>query len=200
MRHTMLAFGIGVLFTTTAWAEASRARDDLLLAYDEDMSEHARYLAFAEQAEREGYRGVARLFRATAEAERIRGDRHAQALRRHGVVPIADVEPASVGTTRVNLVRTLAHEHSELRRGYSLLSEQALREGNDDAALSFLLARGAHEDLVRLYQEALRDLGRNRDAREELYVCRTCGHVARGRAPDRCPVSHSSADSFTRVD
>lgn len=201
MRLGMLAVGFGLLFTASAGAEApATTRENLLDAYADDVNEHARYLAYAEQAEREGYRQAARLFRATAEAERVRAERHAQALRRLGGEPRAEVEPSPVGSTRVNLSRTLLHELPESTDGYLRSSEQARREGNAEAAHGFALAHGAHEGLVSLYREALGNLGSMRDAREELHVCRVCGHVARGRAPYRCPVSHSAREAFARVD
>jgi rubrerythrin len=200
MRLTVLVMGFGLLFTTTAHAGAPSTQHELRLAYEEDMSEHARYLAYADQAEREGYAYAARLFRATAEAERVRAEIHAQVLRRLGAEPSADIGPVSVTSTRVNLVRTLAHETAELRRGYARRTDEARREGNAEAALSFMVVRGAHEELVKLYQEALRDPQRRPGAGDELHVCRTCGHVARGHAPDRCPVSLSSADAFVRID
>lgn len=196
----LVVVGFGLLFTTAAQADTPATQRQLLLAYREDMNEHARYLAYAERAQQEGYAYAARLFRATAEAERVRGEIHAQVLRRLGADPSAEIEPVTIASTRVNLVRTLAHETAELRRGYALRSEEALREGNAEAALSFMVARGAHEELVKLYREALRDPQRQPRAGDELHVCRTCGHVVRGHAPDRCPVSFSSAEAFIRID
>jgi rubrerythrin len=190
---------LGLFLSFPALADVPTTRDALLLAYREDLNEHARYVAFAAQAEREGLGYVARLFRATAEAERVRGESHSRALRRLGGAPSVETAQIPVASTRVNLLRTLAHENAELRRG-QLQVEQAREEGNADAALGFLLARGGHESLVRLLGEALRYPRRKVDAGDELHVCRTCGHVARGPAPDRCPVSLSSAEAFTRVD
>lgn len=204
MRFELSAVLVGVLCAAAASAdEPSRTRENLLLAWEEDLNEQQRYLAFAEQAEREGHLRAARLFRANAEAERIRGEGHARALRRGGAEPRVEVQPVeiAVATTRANLLRTLAHESRERRRAYADRAEQARFDGDADAALGFILGGGAHEGLVRLYQEAIRDLDdRTGDAGEALYVCRTCGHVSRGHAPDPCPVSLSSSAAFTRVD
>lgn len=200
MRLGMLAALLALLFTTPARADGRTTRDNLLHAYAEDMNEHARYIAYADQAERERYHQAARLFRATAEAERIRAETHAQALRRLGGEPTAVIEPTPVGTTRVNLSRTLLHELPEIDRRYRLWSEQAEREGIPEAARSFAAARGAHQALVALYREALGNLEAMREVHEELHVCRACGHVERGRAPARCPVSRSAKEAFARVD
>jgi len=199
MRFGMLALVSGLLLVASAARAEASTLDDLLLAYREDVNQAARYAAYAEQAEREGHGYAARLFRATAEAERVRAGGHAQALRSLGAQPTSEPAPAEVRKdTRWNLLRALAKESTELRRDYPLRSEQARREGNAEAELSFLMARGAHEGLVTLYREAIRDLPRGRDG-GELHVCRTCGHVARGPAPDRCPVSLSPAATFKRI-
>lgn len=200
MRTRMMAVGFWLLFTTAAAEEAPATRDNLLAAYQEDVNEHARYLAYAEQAQREGYLQAARLLRATAEAERIRAEGHAQALRRLGLAPSPELRPAPVGTTRVNLSRTLLHELPEHTQGYLRWVEQARRDGETEVMEGFTIARGAHEALVGLYREALGKLEAMREAREELHVCGVCGHVARGHAPARCPVGHAPARPFARVD
>jgi len=185
MRVGMLGVVAGLMIGTVANADAS-VQDDLHVAYREDVNEVTRYLAFADQAEREGHAHAARLFRATAEAERVRARGHGRALRRLGMEPGAAAPgEVVVKDTRWNLLRTLAHEGAELRRG----------DPSGDAQ-----ARAAHAELVTLYREAIRDLREGRPGHGDLHVCGTCGHVTRGPAPDRCPVSRSPAAAFARVD
>jgi rubrerythrin len=60
-------------------------------------------------------------------------------------------------------------------------------------------APAAQHQLLLAYREDV-----NEHARYLAYADRaqrrTCGHVARGHAPDRCPVSLSSAEAFVRID
>lgn len=200
MRFGSLLVGAGLLLAMPASADAPAMRESLLHAYEEDMNEHARYLAYARQAEGEGYHQAARVFRATAEAERVRAERHARALRRAGWEPRANLESPSVRSTRANLSRALLHERSERDEGYPRRGDRARREGDAETEHAFTLSRDAHEALVSLYREALRDLEAMRDVREELHVCLVCGHVAKGRAPHRCPISHVATEAFARVD
>ena len=201
MRSKMLAVGFGLLFSMAAAADVPTTRQNLLLAYEDDVNAQARYSAFAEQAEREGYRQAARLFRATAEAEQVHANSHAQVLRHLGAEPTAETRPVSVESTRANLSWTLAHESMERNRSYPRLAEQGRRDGNAEAVLSFIVANAAHDEVVKLYQEAISNLRGMRDAREELHVCGACGHVAKGPRPThRCPVSLSLGEAFARVD
>ena len=199
MRFTMLAMGLGLLFTTTASADAPRTRENLLAAYVDDVNAHARYTAYAEQADREGYPQAARLFRATAQSEMVRAMNHAHALRRLGGEPSAEVGPFAVESTRANLAWTLARESAE-RGFYPRLAEQARRDGLAEAVLEFTLDHAVQGDVVKLYQEALRRPGSLRSAGGELHVCGVCGHVAEGDAPHRCPVSLSPGEAYARVD
>ncbi len=190
----------GLLFSVAASADGGTTRDNLLLAYQGDVDAIARYTAFAAQAESEGYRQAARLFRAAAESERVHASNDARALRRLGVEPAGEARPAFVRNTRFNLSLALAHESGERHRIYPRLVEQARRDGDPDVTLGFTLAHAAHESLVKLYQEAIADLRGMRDAGEELHVCGVCGHVAKGGPPHRCPVSLSTVEAFARVD
>lgn len=173
---------------------------NLQRAYESDLRARARYLAFAEQADREGYRGVARLFRTGARSEEVRARTHAEALTQLGGTP----KPPAIGEptvkgTRQNLLETLAYENAERVAAYPGLAEQARNDKAPAAVLSFTLAHDAEDGLVKRYQEALAILERMREPGSALHVCTTCGHVA--AAPeDRCPVCHAPAKAFARVD
>lgn len=173
----------------------------LQAAYLSDTRAHARYLAFATRADQEGYRGVARLFRAAARSEEVRAGSHAEALRRLGARPEAPTAASiSVEGTRQNLVATLAHENAERSGAYPRLARQARADGAPAAALSFTLAHAAEIRLVRLYQDALANLERLRAPGDPLFVCATCGHVERAAAPEHCPVCLSARTAFARVE
>ena len=181
-------------------ASAPHTQTSLQAAYQSDVRARTRYVAFAARADEEGYRGVARLFRAAARSEEIRARSHAEALRRVGGEPRTPHEaPGDVGPTRQNLLATLAHENAERLGAYPRLVRLTRAEGEPAAVLSFLLAHGAEVGLVRLYQDALANLERMRGPGEPLVVCATCGHVERASAPERCPVCLAEAAVFAQV-
>lgn len=173
---------------------------NLQRAHESDLRARARYLAFAQQADREGYRGVARLFRAGARSEEVRARTHAEALSLLGGTPRPPAigEPTVKGT-RQNLLETLAYENAERVAAYPGLAEQARTDRAPAAVLSFTLAHEAEDALVKRYQEALANLDRLREPGSALHVCDVCGHVT--AAPEaRCPVCHAPAKAFARVD
>ena len=55
--------------------------DNLQAAFNGESNAHARYLAFAQKADAEGYGRVASLFRATARAEQVHFERHAKLIK-----------------------------------------------------------------------------------------------------------------------
>ena len=57
---------------------------NLLQAFAGESQANRKYLAFAKQAEKEGYPQVAKLFRAAAEAETVHALAHLRALGRSG--------------------------------------------------------------------------------------------------------------------
>jgi len=194
----MIAQALAVLATVASTLPTPTLKN-LQRAQEADASAQARYAAFAGQAEREGYLAVATLFRAAARSESVRARNHAAALRKHGVEPGAGAAPAAVGTTRENLLRTLAHENAERAGAYPRFARQARQDGDAEAMLSFVLAHAAERQLLVLYRDALARLERMRAQGEALYVCETCGYIARGHPPEQCPVSLSGADAFVRV-
>ncbi len=70
---------------------------NLLQAFAGESQANRKYLAFAKQAEKEGYSQVARLFRAAAEAETVHAIAHLRAL-------------GNIGTTVENLTAAIAGE------------------------------------------------------------------------------------------
>src|SRR5690242_7228760 len=72
-------------------------------AFNGESNAHYRYLAFAAQADVEGFHQVASLFRATARAEEIHARNHADVIRMMGGQPKSKIEKPVVKSTRENL-------------------------------------------------------------------------------------------------
>jgi len=61
----------------------TRTKQNLMEAFAGESQANRKYLAYARQAEKEGYTQVAKLFRAAAEAETVHAPRSLSGLRRH---------------------------------------------------------------------------------------------------------------------
>ena len=100
---------------------------NLMQAFAGESQANRKYLAFAKQAEKEGYPQAARLFRAAAEAETVHALAHLRAL-------------GKIGTTEENLKAAIAGETFEFTDMYPPMIRTADEEGQASALRSFTYA------------------------------------------------------------
>lgn len=160
--------------------------ENLHEAFAGESQANQKYLAFAAQAEKEGFANVARLFRTTAEAERIHATGHLQAL-------------AKVAETAANLQAAIAGETHEFTEMYPAMLEQAQVEGHS-AGRMFGFAVEAEAVHAKLYTLALAAVKSGHDLSETaFYLCPICGHIEFGTPPDRCPICKAPAARFVQL-
>ena len=161
-------------------------QDNLKEAFAGESQANRKYLAFAEKAEQEGYKQVAKLFRAAAAAETIHAFNHLHVM-------------GGVGKTADNLKSAIEGETAEFREMYPQFIEQAKKEKAQDAAiLSFEVANKVEKIHAGLYKQALENLGRNRAV--DYYVCSICGNTVEDSAPERCPICNAPKEMFRKID
>ena len=161
----------------------SKTQDDLMGAFAGESQANRKYVAFAAVAEKEGHKSIARLFKATAEAETI----HALAeLRLAG----------KVGDTKANLQAAIEGETYEYTTMYPDFQKDARAEGHDGAYKAFELAKEAEAIHAKLYKDALDNLGKQEDV--EYYLCPVCGYVEKGKIPAECPICKARGASFKK--
>ncbi len=158
---------------------------NLLQAFAGESKANRKYLAFAKQAEEEGYSQVARLFRAAAKAETVHALSHLRTL-------------GEIGTTVENLEAAIAGETYQYTEMYPPMIEKAQEEGNLAALKSFSYANAVEATHASLYQQALDRTGSLEET--DYYVCSVCGYTCADGPPDTCPVCGSAAMAFSRVD
>lgn len=163
----------------------STTEKNLQEAFAGESQANRKYLAFADKAEREGYKQVARLFRAAAHAETIHAHAHLRAMK-------------GIGDTAANLKEAIAGETHEFKEMYPAMIEAAHREGHKAAERSFTYANEVEKIHAALYQHALDNLDRPSDA--EYHVCTVCGYTCEGEAPGKCPVCGANRNAFVKID
>lgn len=182
-----------------AWG--APAAPDLAGAYQLEMNDHARYLAYARQADVEGLREIGSLFRSVARAEAIHAQIHANLIRKTGTVAAPALQPVSVGTTEQNLQAAIENEYLELHRGYPALVHRAKQGGmrrKVETIHRIQNAEGKHEVLFSQAQSTLR-IGKHSGQRF-YYVCPDCGYVTEEITFDKCPVCFGSEERFEMVE
>ncbi|MCL5421518.1 MAG: rubrerythrin family protein [Nitrospirae bacterium] len=163
----------------------TKSEKNLKEAFAGESQANRKYLAFAKKAEAEGFKQVARLFRAAAEAETIHAHNHLKEL-------------GGIKSTRENLKEAIHGESFEFQKMYPQMIEDANAEGNKGALRTFNYANEVEKVHAALYQKALDNLGKNVEA--DYYVCQVCGYTAEGEAPDECPVCKAKKQAFKKVD
>jgi len=164
----------------------AKTNDNLKEAFAGESQANRKYLAFAKQAEKEGYPAAARLFRAAAEAETVHAHAHLRAM-------------AGIGNTARNLQEAIAGETHEFVSMYPAMIEAARQEGEKQAERSFTYANEVEKVHAALYKKALDELEQRLEA-QPYYVCSVCGYTAEGEAPDKCPVCGSAKKAFFQVE
>ena len=163
----------------------SKTRENLQEAFAGESQANRKYLAFAKQADKEGYAQIAKLFRAAAEAETVHAHAHLRAM-------------GDVGTTQENLRAAVAGETHEFKNMYPDMIEAAKEEGETAAERTFVYANEVEKIHAELYQNALDNMDSLEEA--DYYVCSVCGFTCEEEPPDRCPVCSSKAKAFFKTE
>ncbi len=164
----------------------SKTEDDLKEAFAGESQANQKYRAFAKKAEREGLPNIARLFRTTAEAERIHAEGHLDAL-------------DGVGSTVDNLKGAIEGETFEFTKMYPPMLTEA-EATSHKASRMFDFALKAEQVHAELYARALEAASRGEDLTDtEFYLCLVCGHIETGSAPEHCPICGVPASKYVQV-
>ena len=163
----------------------TKSEKDLLDAFAGESQANRKYLAFAKKAEAEGFKQIAKLFRAAAAAETIHAHNHLREL-------------GGIKTTKENLASALQGEVYEFQKMYPYMIEDAQAEGNKGALRTFTYANEVEKVHAALYQKAIDEFGKNSET--DYYVCDVCGHTVEGEPPDECPVCKAKKQAFKKVE
>lgn len=151
-------------------------KDDLKAAFAGESQANAKYQAYAEKAERDGFPVVARLFRAVAAAEAVHARNHLKAM-------------DGAKSTIENLGDAQSGEDYEIKTMYPPMIVQAETEGDKKAARSMHFALEVEKVHYALYGVAIAAVRSGKDlADTKLRICPICGHTVMGDSPDHCPV------------
>lgn len=163
----------------------SKTEKNLSDAFAGEAQTNRKYFAFALKAEQEGFKQVAKLFRAAAEAEAIHAFNHFKAL-------------GSIKGTKENLEAAFEGETNAFQIKYPQMIEDAKAEDHKLALISLTFANETEKGHATLYKKALESLGSDRDI--EYHVCSMCGHTVKGEPPEICPICKAKKDSYKKID
>lgn len=157
----------------------------------------AKYAACAQLAEEQGYAEIARLFRATSEAEQVHIGLE------YNLVAKADPDfekPAApeveLEALDLNLIASAQGEIFETSDMYPSFIAKAQEEGDAAAVTVFTRAKLAEAVHAELYMEAYNNMDAEDDGKQ-YFLCPFCGYIHKGDEFEKCPICFAPKDKFT---
>jgi rubrerythrin len=166
----------------------SDTEKNLKEAFAGESQANRKYLAFAKKADDEGFKGVARLFRAVAAAETVHAHNHLAVLQ-------------GVKSTLENLREAYGGEHYEFTEMYPAFLEKSKAEKLSAATKTFYWANEVEKVHGALYEDVIKTLESGGSVAEKsYYVCEKCGYTIADAPPDKCPICSAKKEAFFKVD
>ncbi len=177
-------------------------KEALLSAYAGESMAQSRYRAFAEVAEKEGFKNVARLFRAIAFAEQVHARNHLKVLKDEFKEEKAcGGAPIGLGNTSQNLELAIKGEEFEINEMYPAYIALAQAQGEKAAEATFRWALEAEKIHAELYRKAKEYVDRGEDFPIDgyIWICPVCGFTYIGKEPpERCPICGLLGKEFVK--
>ncbi|HPX73105.1 MAG TPA: rubrerythrin family protein [Methanoregulaceae archaeon] len=162
--------------------------ENAMEAYAGESQANRKYSAFADQAESEGFKNIARLFKAASEAEAVHAKKLLKAM-------------GKIRTTKENIQGSISGETHEYTEMYPAFVKEAEAEKKSDVALVFTYAMKAEEVHANLYREAMNSLNHNQDmSNRSVILCPVCGNIFLGQAPEKCPICNAVRKVFKTIE
>ncbi len=166
----------------------TRTSDNLGMAFAGESQANRRYLAFAKKADEEGFKQIAKLFRAAAEADTVHALSHLKVM-------------GAVKGTQENVKAAISGETHEFMKMYPEMINAAGKEGSKDAAMSFRRANEVEKIHAALYEKALSSLSSGKDMeKKNVFVCQVCGNTFEGETPENCPICGVARSMFKKIE
>ena len=161
-----------------------KTKDNLMKMFTSASESNARYMAFAEAADKGGHTKAAKIFRGVATAKMFHALSHFRATN-------------LVGTTMENLKQALEEESYDYKSAYPSMVQEAVAEDALKARHSLEYGMSIGPVITKLISQAIGD----RDGHEEgsYYVCPVCGNIEFGKPPGKCPFCGVDASDFVEV-
>ncbi len=175
--------------------EVGTTLDNLKAAVTGETGASAKYAAFAEAADKAGYTQIARLFRATSEAEQVHiamEYKLVQAEDPEWAKPVADAPV--VEACDLNLIAAANGEIYETSDMYPAFIKKAQEEGNDKAVRVFTRAKLAESVHAERYMEAYNNIDAADD--DAYFLCPVCGYIEKGDDFEVCPICGAKKSAF----
>ena len=187
--------------------QSSETKENLMRAFAGESQARMRYTMHAEEARKQNYQVVEKVFKYTAAQEA----QHAEAFYKllepvaKGTIQIDGGYPVDISKSIVELLRMAEHnEMEEYEDVYKTFSEKAKEEGFTKIASMFKMVA----EVEKVHGERfgkLADLMENNQLYvsevQTTWICLNCGYIHEGTsAPSHCPICQVDQGYFIRFE
>lgn len=168
--------------------KGSKTEKNLMEAFAGESQARNKYSYYASQAKKDGYEQIRAIFEETANNEKEHAKLWFKAL--HG---------GKVPTTIDNLKDAASGENYEWTDMYDRMAREAREEGFEDLAKLFEGVKEIEKSHEERYKKLLDNINNGEVFKKEkkmVWVCRNCGHIHYGDAPEVCPVCNHPKSYF----
>lgn len=171
---------------------------NLRSAYGGESQARTRYNIWGDQAAKEGFPTVARLFHATSEAEKIHATLHFKALKDvAGDFAVTSDAGFGLGDTATNLEGAINGETFEFTQMYPAYIAVAELQNENTAIQAMRYAIEAEKIHAKMFAIAKEAVVAGNDLQcEKIVLCPVCGYVAIDGKDDKCPLCGAKKDLF----
>ncbi len=171
--------------------------DNLKAAVLGETGASAKYAAYAEAADSQGFSQIAKLFRCASAAEQIHIKLEVTEIKKKEPDYVAPQPPdASAHSTDINLIDGANGEIFETSDMYPTFISVAQEEGDASAELVFTRAKLAEAVHAERYLEAYNNIDSPDD--EDYYLCPVCGYIHKGTDFEKCPICFAPKNIFQK--
>ncbi len=162
------------------------SKENLKNAFAGESQAYMKYILFAKKAEEEGFKNIARLFKAIAYAEQVHASNHLQAL-------------GLICSTSDNIKNAIEGGRYEVEEMYPSYNAVAKLQEEREAERTTSWALQAEKIHLTMYQKALKMVEGGKDIEiSDIYICEKCGYTVEGELPERCPICGAPNERFKK--
>jgi len=189
----LLVVFLPIFISISASAAITKTMTNLNAAFKGETNANHKYELFAQKADEEGYRQIAKLYRSVSMAESIHRNNHKAVILSLGGKPdVFDYDVVQVKSTKENLQGPIKGETYETDIMYPEFIKQAKIDKLPTAIITFTYAKTAEMQHEKLFQEALINLGKNKPT--DYCVSKITGATYAIDLKSKCPNGKCGSD------
>lgn len=184
--------------------KGTKTEKNLVIAYMAESSAYTRYTFYAQQAEKENYFPIAKIFNETADNELHHGKVFFKLLEGGSVNVPLDVDAGIIGDTASNLATAAHEEEVEGVELYTASAKVADEEGFPEIAAHFRAIAEIENHHRQRFERFLKQVQDGTVWKREKPIrwqCLVCGYIFEGKEPpEECPACDHPREHYMALD